>query len=293
MTLEQLRIFAAVAARLHVTRAAQDLNLTQSAASAAIAALEARYEVKLFHRIGRRIELTDAGTVFLAEAKAVLQRAAAAELALTDLSGLARGTLTLHASQTIANYWLPPVMWRFRERYPAIELTLKIGNTEQVAAAVLEGVTDLGLVEGPVEHELIKEDEIAGDELELVVAPDHPWARRPPEGAEGFVDSAWVLRESGSGTRQVFDRVLEKFGIAPESLQVALVLPSNEAVRVAVEAGAGATILSRLVVDAALATGALVRVATPVPARAFALVRHRERHESRASLAFRNMAMHS
>jgi DNA-binding MarR family transcriptional regulator len=110
MTLEQLRIFVAVAQREHMTRAADALNLTQSAASGAIAALEARHDVKLFNRVGRGIELTDAGRMFLRK-RAVLARAAGAEQALADYAGLRRGTLRLVASQTIAGYWLPSV-WR-------------------------------------------------------------------------------------------------------------------------------------------------------------------------------------
>jgi DNA-binding transcriptional LysR family regulator len=112
VTLEQLRIFVAVAELEHVTRASQSLNLTQSATSAAIAALESRYATKLFNRIGRRIELTDAGRVFLVEARAVLARAAAAETVLSDFAGLARGSLSLAASQTAGNYWLPPLIHR-------------------------------------------------------------------------------------------------------------------------------------------------------------------------------------
>ncbi|RYD25157.1 MAG: LysR family transcriptional regulator, partial [Lysobacteraceae bacterium] len=107
MTLEQLRIFVGVAEREHMTRAAEALNVTQSAASAAIAALEARYGVPLFHRVGRSIELSEAGRMFLAEARAVLGRASGAELALAEYAGLERGTLRLVASQTIAGYWLP------------------------------------------------------------------------------------------------------------------------------------------------------------------------------------------
>src|SRR5271154_2058800 len=139
MTLEQLRIFVAVAEREHVTQGARDINLTQSATSASITTLEARYATKLFDRVGRRIALTEAGRLFLVEAKAVLARAAAAETVLVDLAGLKRGSLTLAASQTVANYWLPQVIHRYQSRYPGIALKLSIGNTEQVSVLVHEG----------------------------------------------------------------------------------------------------------------------------------------------------------
>src|SRR5579864_9277660 len=120
MTLEQLRVFVAVAERQHVTRAAEALHIAQSAVSASIAALEERHGVKLFHRVGRGIEMTEAGALFLVEARAVLARAESAELALSELGGLKRGALAVHASQTIASYWLPRHLVRFRRDYPGI-----------------------------------------------------------------------------------------------------------------------------------------------------------------------------
>ena len=110
-----VRIFGAVAERQHVTHAAEALNLAQSAASHAIASLEDRHQTKLFHRIGRHIELTDAGQAFLKEARAVLATVEAAELALIEFSNLKRGVLSVQASQTIANYWLPRHLAAFRE----------------------------------------------------------------------------------------------------------------------------------------------------------------------------------
>src|SRR5579875_1579405 len=139
MTLEQLRIFVAVAERQHMTRAAEALNLTQSAVSAAVAALEGRYSVSLFDRVGRGLKLTEAGHAFLPEAQAVLARAAAAAQALDDLVGLKRGRVTIHASQTIASYWLPDRLARFAGAHPLIALDLHVGNTAQVARAVAEG----------------------------------------------------------------------------------------------------------------------------------------------------------
>jgi DNA-binding transcriptional LysR family regulator len=152
MTLEQLRIFVGVAEREHVTKAAEVLNVTQSAASGAIAALEARYGVPLFHRVGRGIQLTEAGRGFLEEARAVLGRAAHAETMLADYAGLARGSLRIVASQTIASYWLPAKLAAFHERHPQIAVELAIDNTEGAAAQVLSGAAELGFVEGEVDE---------------------------------------------------------------------------------------------------------------------------------------------
>src|ERR1700692_2893063 len=139
MTLDQLRVFVAVAERQHVTRAAEALNLAQSAASASIAAPEGPVGTTLFHRVGRGSELTEAGTVFLVEARAVLARAEAAELVLSELGGLKRGTLSVYASQTIASYGLPRHLVAFHRSYPGVAIRLSIGNTSQAAAAVRDG----------------------------------------------------------------------------------------------------------------------------------------------------------
>lgn len=286
MTLEQLRIFAAVAETLHVTKAAQALHLTQPAASAAIAALEEEFATPLFHRIGRRIELTEAGKLFRDEAKAVLQRAREAETALAELAGLQQGALALHASLTVAAYWLPPRLYRFREQHPGIALKIAIANTAEVAQAVLSGAADLGFIEGDVEDERLRRQTVAEDELVLVVGAFHPWAQRVEIAPEELHETRWVLRESGSGTRSEFEAALRRFKIEPGRLSIALELPSNEAVCNAVEAGAGATVVSRLVAANGLRSGALRTVDLPLPKRRFEVLRHAERFQSKAAAAF-------
>ncbi len=283
MTLEQLRIFVAVAERQHVTRAAEALNLAQSAASAAIAALEARHGTKLFHRIGRGIELTEAGTRFLAEARSVLARAAAAELVLAELGNLKRGTLLVQASQTIASYWLPRHLVAFHRAHPGIDIRLSTGNTAQVAAAVHEGIAELGFVEGAVNDPVLHSTRVARDQLVVVVGPDHPWVGQERVEPAELADSEWVLREPGSGTRSAFEAALEGFGVPAATLTVSLELPSNEAVRAAVEAGMGATAISASVAAPGIEVGLLHRVALALPERDFHVLRHAARYRSRAA----------
>lgn len=286
MTLEQLRIFVAVAEREHMTRAADALNITQSAASAAIRALENRHGVALFHRVGRRIELTPSGREFLGEARAVLARAASAERVLADLGGLVRGTLAVQASQTIASYWLPRHLVRFRAACPGIDVHLTVGNTAQVARGVAEGAAELGFVEGAVDDPALAQTVIGWDRMTLVVAPGHPWAGRDTLSAAALADGPWVLREPGSGTRSVFEAALDGFGVDRSTLCVAFELPSNEAVRAAVVAGGGATVLSDMVAERDLSAGTLVRVDVAFPDRPFHALTHRERSRSRAAAAF-------
>ncbi|TBN38608.1 LysR family transcriptional regulator [Paracoccus subflavus] len=278
MTLEQLRIFIAVAERQHVTEAARALNLTQSATSAAIAALEERHDVRLFDRVGRGVVLTDLGRSFLPEARAVIARAEDAAGFLAASMGLHHGRLRLVASQTVANYWLPRVMQTFHAAHPGIDLTLRILNTYDVGQAVAEGEADLGFVEDEVTSAALTLTPAATDQLVIVAAaPVADLAQTP-----------WVMREQGSGTRAILEQALTAAGITP---RIALELPSNEAVRAAVEAGAGVTALSRVVVEASLAAGRLTEIAFPIPPRQFHAVRPTGRHVSRAAQAFLECAL--
>jgi DNA-binding transcriptional LysR family regulator len=286
MTLEQLRIFVAVAELEHVTRAAERLNLTQSAVSAAVSALENRYATRLFDRVGRGIRLSDAGRAFLVEARAVLARASVAETVLADLAGMRRGSLTLAASQTVANYWLPALICHFQQRYPGIETSLFIGNTEQVAARVAEGEADLGFVEGEVEAPQLTLQPAAEDELVLVVGPRHEWVQRDSFSKHDLPHGRWVLREPGSGTRAMFLEAIAGLGLDADALDIALELPSNEAVRSAVEAGAGASVMSRLVVDSAIRAGKLVELPLTLPRRRFLALSHKERYRTAAQREF-------
>ncbi len=286
MTLEQLRIFVAVAEREHVTQAAHDLHLTQSAVSAAVAALEARYATKLFDRVGRRIALTKAGRRFLVEARAVLARTAEAEAVLGDFAGLKRGSLTLAASQTVGNYWLPPLMHRFRAAHPGITVALTIGNTETVGAMVHEGAAELGFVEGNVDDAALAITPVAKDELVLVAGGKPARAKKRPLTGSELKAMRWVCRERGSGTRALFEAAMSKHGIARRDLDIILELPTNEAVRAAVVDGAGAALLSKLVATQALKAGTLVALNFPVQPRQFFLLRHKERAATRAAQEF-------
>jgi len=286
MTLDQLRIFVAVAERQHLTQAANVLALTPSAVSASLRALEERYGTPLFDRVGRRIEVNAAGRIFLEEARATLARAAGAERVLVELAGLARGVLALQASQTIASYWLPPLLVRFRETHPQIDVRLDVGNTQSVADAVREGAADLGLVEGGIDDAALVAERIGQDRMAIVVAPGHPWARKRRLAAADLQAARWIMREPGSGTRSALEEMLAAQGVDLAALQVALTLPSNEAVRAAVMSAGFVAVLSELVAAPYIAAGLLAKVRVDLPPRDFFLLRHRERYRSRAAQAF-------
>ncbi|MCO5071641.1 MAG: LysR substrate-binding domain-containing protein [Rhizobiaceae bacterium] len=287
MTLDQLRIFVAVASRQHVTQAAQALNLTQSTVSGAINALEARHVVKLFDRVGRRIELTQEGAIFLEEAQAILRLVEKAEATLDDLSSLRRGLVRIHASQTIASYWLAPRLARFRHDHPQIDVRLEIGNTAQGAAAVLNGDADIGFIEGVVDEPGLAIQNVARDRIMVVVGAGHPWTKSPPQDIrELFTGTGWVLREQGSGTRSTLESAMLDLGIKPMDINIVMELPSNEAACAAVEDGQFATAVSEYVVRSRLAAGTLSALPIELPDRAFSLIRHKERHRTKASELF-------
>ncbi|SDA24426.1 LysR substrate-binding domain-containing protein [Sphingomonas sp. NFR15] len=285
MTLEQLRIFVAVAEREHIRRAAEHVHLSQSAVSHAVVQLEREFGLRFFDRIGRRIELTDTGRAFLDEARATLGRADAARARLLDLGGLRQGVLHVHASHTIASYWLPARLNGFHALHPDIQLSITIANTAEVSRKLRSGEASLGLVEGDLPAPDLTSEVVARDQLVLVVAPDHPWADTPPR-PEDLYRSAWVLREQGSGTRLEFENDLKRLGVDPAKLKVMMEVASNEAMASAVETGRAATVLSASVVAGRIEAGLLRQVPLALPERQFRMIRHPKRSLSPTEAAF-------
>ena len=285
MTLDQLRVFVEVAERGHVTRAAEALRMSQSAASVAIAALEDLYQIKLFDRVGRGIQLTEPGRIFLREARAVLDRASMARSVLQDLAGSPANPIALAASHTISTYWLPRRLAAFHTANPRVRLNVVIRNTREVETAVADGEVSIGLVEGPTQHPALLRTRLDHDQMVLVVAAGRAPLPIEPSGKVDLRALNWVIREPGSGTRRALEDLAARQDLSLDDLNIFLVLPGNEAVREAVEAGAGATIISRHVVASAIAAGTLVEIPIELPQREFALVRHRERHATLAQKA--------
>jgi DNA-binding transcriptional LysR family regulator len=277
MTLEQLSIFIAVAEREHLTQGADAVGLSPSAASAAIKALEAYYDVRLFDRVGRRIELTREGRVLLAEARLTLAQIRHTESVLSELGSLRTGILDVQASQTVANYWLPQRLLTFHSQFPGVTINFEAGNTDAVAQAVVEGRAELGFVEGDVDEPVLASTPVVRDRLVAVTAA----TVRAELG-----DLRWIMREPGSGTRAVFEAAMAAAGYEPAALQVALVLPTNEAVLSAVRAGTAAAALSEMVVAPFITSGELQVLEIDLPPRQFSILRHRERRLSAAAARF-------
>lgn len=304
MTLDQLRIFLAVAEHLHFTRAAEVLYITQPAVSAAVQSLEDQYKVKLFHRINRHIEITEAGKLLQKEAQKILDQVALTERGLRELNNLQRGELKLGSSLTIGNYWLPEKISQFQRQCPNISVNCTLANTEEICAGTATGLFDLGLVEGEVQPSLksVLEEEIVGsDRLRIVVGKFHPWFERQAVFLTELYTTAWVMRESGSGTQQRFEEALLNWGVALSQLNVILVLNSGEMVKAVIETGAAATAISELMVEKEIQLSTLRPLAviddrqdnwanTEI-IRPFLKLKHRQRFQTRLSLAFEQTLM--
>ncbi|OUL36330.1 LysR family transcriptional regulator [Nostoc sp. T09] len=306
MTLDQLRIFLAVAENLHFTRAAEELYITQPAVSAAIQSLEQEYRVKLFHRIGRHIEIAEAGKLLKVEAQKILDQVSLTERGLRELNNLQRGELKLGASLTIGNYWLPSKISEFKSQYPGISVNCTLANAETIGVGTAMGQFDLGLVEGDVKPELqnTMEYEIVGsDRLQIVVGKTHPWFERGEIYLTELTQTPWVMREPGSGTQQRFEEALQNWGINLSELDVMLVFTSGEMAKAAVESGVGATGISELMVKKEILLGTLraMRVidnrdgssVSVEIVRPFFKLKHRQRFQTALSKAFEQMLISS
>lgn len=265
MTLEQLRIFLAVAQFLHFTRAAEALYITQPAVSAAIQTLEVEYGLKLFHRIGRHIEITDAGKLLQAQAQKIIEQVALTEQGLQELNNLQKGELKLGCSLTVGNYWLPDKISSFKRMYPGIIFNCTLGNAEEICAGTAAGLFDFGLVTGDVKPSLksqLEEEVVGSDRLEIIVGKSHPWFEGTEISPQELLNTSWVMREEGSGVQQMFEQALQRWGIEPAQLDVVLVLNSSEMVKAVVEGGIGAAAIPELMVkkEIQLSTLSAVRV---------------------------------
>jgi DNA-binding transcriptional LysR family regulator len=264
ITLRQLEIFEKVAATRHVTKAGEQLLITQSAVSVAITELERMVGGPLFERRGRRLLLNDRGRYLLPEAREIIGKVRAIERALNDSREPLAGILHVGASTTIGNYLLPSILGEFSRLFSGAKTLLVVGNTQQIETAVENGQLDLGLIEGPCHLISLDASAWMQDELVVIVGKEHPWAQERFVSAEMLAHASWIIREKGSGTREVFESAIsaEYIGIS-----ISLELGHTEAIKRAVEAGLGVGCLSKLAVQRELDNGWLIKVETPLDLR--------------------------
>jgi len=261
ITVRQLEIFEQVAKYEHVTQAGTQLLLSQSAVSMAIAELERFAGAPLFERRGRRLILNDRGRRILPEARDVLMRIQTIEQYLNESVGEPAGTLNVGASTTIGNYLLPAVIGEFTRHYPRAKALLHVANAQQIERAVEDGVYDLGLIEGLPHINSLTSKPWRRDELVIIVGRGHEWAGRGHASAEMLSAAPWIMREKGSGTREIFEAAMSKDGVG---YAIAMELGHTEAIKKAVEAGLGVGCLSRIAVQRELDNGWLQEIDSPL-----------------------------
>lgn len=240
----KLRVFCTVAETKSFSKASEIIHLTQPAVSLQVQALEEIYGIRLFDRSNNTVVLTRAGTLLYKYAREILALYSSAEKEIGEITGLVKGNLSVGASTTIANYLLPAVIVAFKEKYPNIKVNLHVGNTRGVVDFLNSGNIDIGLVEGEVQRQKIVIEKLLTDELVLIMSPAHPWAKKKDIPISELTEEPIIIREEGSGTRQMIDRNLEKVGLSLQDLKVSLILGSTEAIKSAVEDGMGISIIS-------------------------------------------------
>lgn len=304
MTFDQLRIFMAVAEHLHFTRAADALYITQPAVSAAIQNLETEYGVRLFHRIGRHIEITESGQFLQIEAQKILDQVALTERGLRELNNLQRGELKLGSSLTIGNYWLPEKLSQFQRSYPNITISCTLANTEEICLGTATGKFDLGLIEGEVKPNLasiLSQESFGSDRLVIIVGKSHPWFHRKQVTLQELTETDWIMRESGSGTQQRLEEALIHWGINPNDLNVKLILNTGEMIKAILEDSEAAAGISELMVRKEIKLG-LLRAIQIIDERdrrgrvlelirPFLKIKHRERFQTKVSQAFEKLLL--
>lgn len=256
----RLQVFHAVAKHLSFTKAAEALFMTQPAVTFQIKQLEEHFNTRLFERGHGRISLTPAGGVVLEYAERILALSAELDTRLKEMTGEVAGLLMVGASTTIAEFLLPRVLGEFKSRYPKVLPRLVVANSESVESRVAEHTLDIGFIEAPSRLASVATDVVCDDELQVVCAPAHPLGRLKSVSAKQLVQYPFISRESGSGTREVTDRYLQKAGVELDSLSVVMELGSPEALKGLVATGLGFSIMSRVTVANELALGRLVCV---------------------------------
>ncbi len=287
LTLRQLQIFRVVAETGSTAAAAAAISLSQSATSAAINELERILELQLFDRVGKRLQLNDNGRALLPQALDLLEGAAWIERWALDRESQI-GTLRIGASTTIGNYLLPAILAGFRDTLPETawenwQVQVKIANTAEVAARVAAFELDLGLIEGPCHEPDLVVRPWLEDELIVVAGSRDPIlarGRKRPISIDTLSKATWLLREPGSGTREMISQLLIPY---LHHLRAGIEFGNPEAIKRAAASGLGISCLSRYVVQDLLKSGELVAPPTELPPlkRRFYLVMHRQKKHTR------------
>lgn len=244
LNFHQLHIFYTVAERGSFSAAAQALHMTQPAVTMQVQSLEDYFGTKLLLRSTKRIELTDAGRTLMPYAQKSIELIRDTDQAMASFTKQLKGKLQLGSSLTIGEYILPRLLGPFGQEFPHITISMKVTNTTQIIEEILSHQLNFGLIEAPVNHPDMHMEPVMKDELVLVAPKGHPLADRANVSFEQAMEYPFVLREQGSGTRLVMEEQLRVQSIDPGRMKVVMELGSTGAVKSAVEAGFGLSVIS-------------------------------------------------
>lgn len=288
MDLRQLEVFVRVVETRSFSRAAETLRLTQSTVSEHIRLLEDEVGTRLFDRLSRESLPTRAGELLHDYARRILALRADARQALDQFLGRVSGALTVGGSTIPGEYVLPHLIGRFREKFPQVTIALQIGDSRGITEAVLEGRVELGVVGARPEHRHLETRELMPDELVVVVPPGHAWFGRREAALDDLRPEPLILREPGSGSRAALEHALDQAGPGLTGLRVIAEMGSTSAVKQAVKAGVGLSIISRRAVEEECRHGLLwcVKLRDLSVTRHFYVVTHGGRSRSPLCQAF-------
>jgi DNA-binding transcriptional LysR family regulator len=242
----RLHVFYTVARLLSFTKAAESLHMTQPAVTFQVRQLEEHFNTRLFDRTHNKISLTAAGERVYSHAEKIFEIYDDLENSVRELTGEISGVLILGASTTIAEYMLPALLGDFKEKYPEVNIRLKVSNTDGIVSMVENNVIDLGVVEAPVNNKNLAVEGCRTDRLVAITPPGHELAKQGGKiPVQAILDYPFICREEGSGTREVIADYLKESGVDPAQLNTIMELGSLEALKGAVEAGIGVSIVSR------------------------------------------------
>ncbi len=283
MSDRRLKVFHAVAKLLSFTKAAEALHMTQPAVTFQVRQLEEYFNTRLFDRTHNKVNLTPAGSKVFEYSDRIFDIYDEMENSVRELTGEISGALTIGASTTIAEYMLPKLLGQFKAEYPDINLRLKVSNTEGIVSMVEHNVIDLGVVEATVSNKNLIVEVCHDDQLVVVAPPAHEIAgTKKPVKAEELKKYPFISREEGSGTREVITDYLQQNDVNPAEMDYCLELGSPEALKGAVEAGMGISILSRSTIAKELKLNTLVEIQLDPPLnRPFSFVRQRQKFRVR------------
>jgi DNA-binding transcriptional LysR family regulator len=278
----RLQVFHTVARLLSFTKAAETLHMTQPAVTFQVRQLEEYFNTRLFDRTHNRISLTDAGERVYKYADRIFELYTEMENAVREMTGEISGSLTIGASTTIAEYMLPALLGDFRNQYPDVSIHLKVSNTDGIVSMVENNTIDLGVVEAPVSNKNLVVDKCRDDRLVAIVPPNHELAKKRSTTMEELLAYPFICREEGSGTREVIADYICKTDECRQAMSIGMELGSPEAVKGAVEAGMGISVVSNATIQKELRLGTLVALQLEPPLeRPFSFVHQKQKFRVR------------